>query len=97
MLHPKLIGITSTIFRNFGKEIALTAGLDQIQGDVAVLIDGDFQHPPEMVPEFLRAARRLCEQETDKKATRMAECAIHEYTEFLSVKGAATEQEPGDQ
>lgn len=40
--------------RNFGKEIALTAGIDQAQGDVAVLIDGDFQHPPEMVPEFLR-------------------------------------------
>jgi len=39
--------------RNFGKEIALTAGIDHVQGDVAVLIDGDFQHPPEMVPEFL--------------------------------------------
>ncbi|OWY39730.1 glycosyltransferase [Xenophilus sp. AP218F] len=39
--------------RNFGKEIALTAGIDHIQGDVAVLIDGDFQHPPEMVPVFL--------------------------------------------
>lgn len=40
--------------RNFGKEIALTAGLDKASGDVAVLIDGDFQHPPEMVPEFLK-------------------------------------------
>lgn len=40
--------------RNFGKEIALTAGIDHLNGDVAVLIDGDFQHPPEMVPEFLR-------------------------------------------
>lgn len=40
--------------RNFGKEIALTAGLDQASGDVVVLIDGDFQHPPEMVPEFLK-------------------------------------------
>ena len=40
--------------RNFGKEIALTAGIDQAQGDVAVLIDGDFQHPPQMVPQFLR-------------------------------------------
>ncbi|MGH8353468.1 MAG: glycosyltransferase family 2 protein [Pseudomonas sp.] len=39
--------------RNFGKEIALTAGIDHVQGDVAVLIDGDFQHPPEMVPAFL--------------------------------------------
>ena len=43
--------------RNFGKEIALTAGIDQAKGDVAVLIDGDFQHPPEMVPEFLRQWR----------------------------------------
>lgn len=43
--------------RNFGKEIALTAGIDQAKGDVAVLIDGDFQHPPQMVPEFLRQWR----------------------------------------
>ncbi|OCX15303.1 glycosyltransferase family 2 protein [Ectopseudomonas hydrolytica] len=43
--------------RNFGKEIALTAGIDHAQGDVAVLIDGDFQHPPEMVPTFLEKWR----------------------------------------
>ena len=39
--------------RNFGKEIALTAGLDHCHGDVAVLIDGDFQHPLDTIPEFL--------------------------------------------
>lgn len=44
--------------RNFGKELALTAGIDTATGDVAVLIDGDFQHPPEMVPEFLREWRK---------------------------------------
>lgn len=43
--------------RNFGKEIALTAGIDHAKGDVAVLIDGDFQHPPEMVPVFLEKWR----------------------------------------
>lgn len=43
--------------RNFGKEVALTAGIDHAQGDVAVLIDGDFQHPPEMVPIFLEKWR----------------------------------------
>jgi len=43
--------------RNFGKELALTAGIDHAHGDVAVLIDSDFQHPPEMVPEFLRQWR----------------------------------------
>lgn len=39
--------------RNFGKEIALTAGIDHLRGDVAVLLDCDFQHPPERIPEFL--------------------------------------------
>ena len=43
--------------RNFGKENALTAGIDHVQGDVAVLIDGDFQHPPELVPVFLHKWR----------------------------------------
>ncbi|UTH74893.1 glycosyltransferase family 2 protein [Chromobacterium sp. IIBBL 290-4] len=57
---PKVLETTSRLpvtliqlSRNFGKEIALTAGIDQVNGDVAVLIDGDFQHPPEMVPVFL--------------------------------------------
>lgn len=39
--------------RNFGKETALTAGLDYVDGDVVVMIDADLQHPPEMVPVFL--------------------------------------------
>ncbi|WP_374421316.1 glycosyltransferase family 2 protein [Chromobacterium sp.] len=44
--------------RNFGKEIALTAGIDHVRGDIAVLIDSDFQHPPEMVPVFLEEWRK---------------------------------------
>jgi len=39
--------------RNFGKEIALTAGLQSTSGDAAILIDADLQHPPEFIPEFL--------------------------------------------
>lgn len=38
--------------RNYGKEIALTAGLDHAQGDVVVFMDGDLQHPPEYIPQF---------------------------------------------
>ncbi len=34
-----------TLSRNFGKEAAISAGLDQVKGDVALLIDSDFQHP----------------------------------------------------
>lgn len=39
--------------RNFGKEYALTAGLDHADGDAVILIDGDFQHPLDLIPEFV--------------------------------------------
>ena len=39
--------------RNFGKEIALSAGIDHAEGDVVVMIDADFQHPVEVIPEFI--------------------------------------------
>jgi polyisoprenyl-phosphate glycosyltransferase len=39
--------------RNFGKEAALTAGLQAAAGDVVVLMDADLQHPPEMIPDML--------------------------------------------
>jgi polyisoprenyl-phosphate glycosyltransferase len=39
--------------RNFGKEAALTAGLDHAQGDVVILMDADFQHPLSTIPDFL--------------------------------------------
>jgi polyisoprenyl-phosphate glycosyltransferase len=43
--------------RNFGKEAALTAGIDHAQGDVTVLMDADGQHPVEMLPLMLLAWR----------------------------------------
>ncbi len=43
--------------RNFGKEQALTAGLQMARGDAVVLIDADLQHPPEMIPAMVAAWR----------------------------------------
>lgn len=43
-----------SLSRNFGKEIALTAGLEHSSGDVCIIMDADFQHPIEMVPVFLQ-------------------------------------------
>ncbi|BCL76617.1 glycosyl transferase family 2 [Jeongeupia sp. HS-3] len=40
--------------RNFGKEIAMTAGLDHARGDAVVIIDADLQDPPELIREMLR-------------------------------------------
>lgn len=40
--------------RNFGKEIAMTAGLDAARGDAVVVIDADLQDPPEVIPQFIK-------------------------------------------
>ncbi len=45
----KILGLS----RNFGKENALTAGLEHCTGDVAILMDADFQHPIDVIPTFL--------------------------------------------
>lgn len=39
--------------RNFGKELALTAGLDHVDTDAAMVLDADGQDPPELVPQFV--------------------------------------------
>jgi polyisoprenyl-phosphate glycosyltransferase len=39
--------------RNFGKEIALTAGLDHSRGDATIVIDADLQDPPELIPRLI--------------------------------------------
>ncbi len=40
--------------RNFGKEIAVAAGIDHTQGDAAVIMDADGQEPPEVIPEMIK-------------------------------------------
>ena len=40
--------------RNYGHQMALTCGLDNAEGDVVITMDGDMQHPPEIVPQLLR-------------------------------------------
>ncbi|QQE79060.1 glycosyltransferase family 2 protein [Alicyclobacillus sp. SO9] len=39
--------------RNFGKEVAMIAGMDYAKGDAVVIMDADLQHPPEVIPEML--------------------------------------------
>jgi polyisoprenyl-phosphate glycosyltransferase len=43
--------------RNFGKEIAMSAGLDHARGDAVIVIDADLQDPPELIPDMIRVWR----------------------------------------
>lgn len=70
--------------RNFGKEIALTAGLDHAAGDAVVVIDCDLQDPPELIIEFVR----LWEAEGydviyAQRTSRTGESAIKRGTAYL--------------
>ncbi len=42
--------------RNYGHEIASTAGFDHATGDYVILMDSDLQHPPELIPEMVKKA-----------------------------------------
>lgn len=50
--NPRIV--VMELSRNFGKEAALTCGIDTARGDAVVPMDADLQHPPELLPELVR-------------------------------------------
>lgn len=48
--HTKVVNLS----RNFGKEIAVTAGIATAAGQATIILDADGQHPPEYIPEFVK-------------------------------------------
>jgi len=68
--------------RNFGKEIAIAAGLDHARGDAVVIMDADLQHPPEMIEAFVERWREgydmVYGQRTDRSdETRVKRGSAH--------------------
>ena len=48
---PRIVCVD--LSRNFGKETAMSAGIDHIRGNALVILDADLQHPPCLIPEML--------------------------------------------
>ena len=66
--------------RNFGKEAALTAGLDLAKGDVIVPIDVDLQDPPEVIPEMIEKWREGYEVVLGRRISRDADSWLKRTT-----------------
>lgn len=69
--------------RNFGKEIAMTAGLDHAAGDAVVVIDADLQDPPELIPELVKHWRAGYDDVYARRSSRDGESFIKRATAHL--------------
>ena len=77
--------------RNFGKEAALTAGLDAAKGDAVIPIDADLQDPPELIPVLIAAWKdadvvlaRRCDRDSDTFLKRNTAKLFYRLHNWLS-------------
>ena len=69
--------------RNFGHQIAVTAGLDHTNGNCVVIIDGDLQDPPELIPELYNKHKEGFEVVYARRQQREGETLFKKYTAKL--------------
>ena len=66
--------------RNFGKELALTAGLDHVDSDAALVLDADGQDPPELIPAFVAKWREGYDVVYGTRTRREGESWLKRFT-----------------
>src|SRR4029077_7329574 len=69
--------------RNFGHEMATTAGLHHARGQAVIVMDADLQDPPELIPEFLARWREGYEVVYGVRVRRERETWLKKLTSFL--------------
>lgn len=72
--------------RNYGKEIAMAAGLDYVKGDVVVILDADLQIPPEYIPEMLSYYEEGYDDVYGRRKSRKGETWLKKTTSKLFYK-----------
>ncbi|WP_149095631.1 glycosyltransferase family 2 protein [Paenibacillus terrae] len=66
--------------RNFGKEVAMIAGLDYAQGDAVIIIDADLQDPPELIPQMIQYWEQGFDDVYAKRISRSGETWFKKWT-----------------
>lgn len=88
--------------RNFGKEAAISAGLEAAGGDVVICLDADLQHPPALIPQMLDLWRAGADVVCAVRGNRDDESRIKRFGAFLlyrilgSEKGVKIPADAGD-
>lgn len=72
--------------RNFGKEIAMIAGLDYATGDCVIFMDADLQDPPELVPELVKYWEEGYDDVYAKRKSRKGETWLKKFTSKMYYK-----------
>jgi len=78
---------TLRLSRNFGKELALTAGLDAADADAVIVIDADLQDPPETIPVFVAHWREGYDVVYGTRSSRAGETRLKKFTLAVRSRG----------
>ncbi|MDB5176219.1 MAG: uncharacterized protein JWM81_1077 [Candidatus Saccharibacteria bacterium] len=68
-----------TLTRNFGKEIAISAGIEHARGDAILMLDADGQHPVELIPEFIKSWKAGYKVVTGLRTANQKEGLVKRY------------------
>ena len=68
--------------RNFGHQLAVTAGMDNARGDALIIIDADLQDPPEVIAELVKAWENGADIAYGKRLKREGETVFKKFTAF---------------
>jgi glycosyltransferase involved in cell wall biosynthesis len=83
-LHASCPAVSVVRFsRNFGKEQAITAGLQLARGEAVVVMDADLQHPPEMIPAMVAAWREGADVVSMRRRSRADESWLKRHAAGL--------------
>ncbi len=80
-LHEKDCRVSYVnLSRNFGKEIAMVAGIDYLTGDAAIIMDADLQDPPELIPEMISWWEKGYQDVSAKRRSRAGESFFKKWS-----------------
>lgn len=72
--------------RNFGHEIAMTAGMDYAKGDAVIFMDADLQHPPVYIPQMIEAWAEGAEIVLSRREENLGESKLYKFCATMFYK-----------